>query len=362
MISSLKRALQPSVTDLKAEFKLPGGYEILKAPAKLPTIFNGDKAVVYGIVCSMGKKMFDTAIEGTATLRGMILGKAIEYSIPFQIPKPSKEETGHFAMPMVHHLAAKSLLTDWEAGEGVKQFKTPVKEAIIKLSIDSSVVSAHTAYVAVDEDQGKPIKGAIQTWDVTAMMSQREMSHRFRSVGGVRHSSDGDVMVFYNNWAEPPMGAPLKMNITMAKAKCSLDLLSGPPALHPMKPSSTSTPRHKFEGYRESDSLAPRLQARGFGRLPPLSPPPAKAPPLLHHRFASEDYQECGCVSGHGRVTKTPSDKLSPLISLQQAEGLWKLDTTFAGVISKSLPELEKVCPVGCQGNVRQVWATVLAL
>ena len=46
-------------------------------------------------------------------------------------------------------VAAKSLLKDWEAGEGVKQLKTPAKEAIIKLSIDSSVVSAHTAYVAV---------------------------------------------------------------------------------------------------------------------------------------------------------------------------------------------------------------------
>ena len=47
---------------------------------------------------------------------------------------------------------------------------------------------------------------------------------------------------------------------------------------------------------------------------------------------------------------------------VQQAEGLWKLDATLAGVLSKSLSELEGACPVGCQGDVHQVWATVLAL
>ena len=56
------------------------------------------------------------------------------------------------------------------------------------------------------------------------------------------------------------------------------------------------------------------------------------------------------------------SDKLSALVSLQQAEGWWKLDATLAVVLSKSLPELEAACPVSCQGDVRQVWVTVLAL
>ena len=36
------------------------------------------------------------------------------------------------------------------------------------MSIEFSVVSAHTAYIAVDEDQDKPIEGAIQTWDLSA--------------------------------------------------------------------------------------------------------------------------------------------------------------------------------------------------
>ena len=30
------------------------------------------------------------------------------------------------------------------------------------------MVSAHTAYIAIDENQQKPIEGALQTWDLSA--------------------------------------------------------------------------------------------------------------------------------------------------------------------------------------------------
>ena len=153
------------------------------APSKLPTIFNGDKAVIYGIFKS--NKSYQSALSGTATLcqtKG-----DLKHTIPFEIPAPSKDQ-GTLSMPIVHHLAAKSLIKDWQAGEGLKELpETRRKEAIIKLSIESSVVSAHTAYIAVDEEQDKPIEGAIKTWDVTAMMAYRESYHSgFRFGGGGR--------------------------------------------------------------------------------------------------------------------------------------------------------------------------------
>ena len=78
-------------------------------------------------------------------------------------------------------------------------------------------------------------------------------------------------------------------------------------------------------------------------------------------RIPMEYSKECGHDS---TSVKTHKDKLSSLVSMQQAEGWWKLDATvtLAVVLSKSLPELEAACPVGCQGDVRQVWVTVLAL
>ena len=367
MISSLKRALQPSVTDLKAEFQLAaGGYEILQAPAKLPTIFNGDKAVVYGIVRSKGKKALDSAMEGSATLKGKILGQTIEYSIPFHIPQPvSEEEMGPLAMPTVHHLAAKSLLKDWEAGEGVKQLKTPAKEAIIKLSIDSSVVSAHTAYVAVDEDQDKPIEGAIQTWDVTAVMAQQEMGRGYRfggggGGGGGRGGAFGGGGHMLHAFASN--SAPKRKVKKAGKGSPRSMAFGGPP---PPPPAAAPMPMMSYEsasGYGgPPPPAAPMSMMSGFdsfGGPPP--PPPARL--SARSRDIAVDVQELGHESRRKQDTKIPSDKLSALISLQQAEGLWKLDATLAGVLSKSLPELEGACPVGCQGDVRQVWATVLAL
>ena len=250
-------------------------------------------------------------------------------------------------MPMVHHLAAKSLLKDWEAGEGVKQLKTPAKEAIIKLSIDSSVVSAHTAYVAVDEDQDKPIEGAIQTWDVTAMMAQQEMGrhgyrfggggatnvHKKRKLGG---KAKGRSRVAFYGSPQPAMGASFSASM--------LDLCPKPPIATgtmggPLPPPPTPVTLPPFTA---------------MARMMPASRSARNVP--------SEDVVEYAPESSRRRVTRAPSDKLSALISLQQAEGLWKLDASLAGVLSKRLPELEGACPVGCQGDVRQVWATVLAL
>ena len=184
VISSLKRALQPSVTDLKVEFQVPKQYEVLQAPGKLPMLFNGDKVVVYGIFKpKVNSKTKGIELGGVATLKGRILDQTVEYSIPFQIPKPSEGvEEGSFGMPIVHHLAAKSLIQDWQNGEGLQLFSDKQKK-IIDLSIEASVVSAHTAYIAVDEEQEKPIEGAIKTWDVTAAMAQQEMSQGYLSFG-----------------------------------------------------------------------------------------------------------------------------------------------------------------------------------
>ena len=50
VISSLRRALQPAVTDLSIKFDVPSSFKVYQAPEEIPTLFSGDKVVVY--VCS----------------------------------------------------------------------------------------------------------------------------------------------------------------------------------------------------------------------------------------------------------------------------------------------------------------------
>lgn len=59
----------------------------------------------------------------------------------------------------------------------------------------------------------------------------------------------------------------------------------------------------------------------------------------------------------------TPSSSpLSQLITLQQAEGYWKMDESLAKILSFSVADLKSKCPVDCSSSVELLWATVLAL
>ena len=155
VIRSLKRAFQPAMTDVRVEFKVPGGYEIMQSPQNLPPVFKGEKLVVYGILKAKGSARDGS---GKAVLRGMILGKKLEHSVSFQlVPIPGTAPE----LASIHHLAGRALVKDWES-EGQS------KESVVKLSIESSVISSHTAFVAIDEENSEPISGAMKTWDIRA--------------------------------------------------------------------------------------------------------------------------------------------------------------------------------------------------
>ena len=61
-----------------------------------------------------------------------------------------------------------------------------------------------------------------------------------------------------------------------------------------------------------------------------------------------------------------PKDKaagsLTDLITAQQVNGSWNLNSALAQQVDKSLSDLESACPAECKGAVASVWATVLAV
>ena len=166
VIASLKRALQPAVTDFEVAFDIPSGFQAAQAPAKLPVLYNGDKTTIFGILKSkaLSDDPLHTSLVGSATLRGKVLGQPFEYLLQFSIHEPSASNT--MSQTFVHQLAAKALIQDWQS-------ESSRKKDVIDLSIESSVISSHTAYIAIDEDQDKPIEGAIKVWDVLAATAQQ---------------------------------------------------------------------------------------------------------------------------------------------------------------------------------------------
>ena len=318
VISSLKRALQPSVTDLEVNFDVTSGFDALEAPDKLPTIFNGDKTVIYGIFRSKAAsdQPLEAGVSGTATLKGKVLGVSFEHTIPFEIPAHSDSpDSDSFPMPIVHHLAAKSLIRDWEHKEGWASTapESECKKEIIRVSIESSVVSAHTAYIAVDEDQDKPIEGAIQTWDLSAMMAASE--------GGWGYGG---------------------MAVKSAKNK-----------------KKGAAPRYLVQKARGKAGGIPLASARL--KRSGAAPPPPRSDYNCEGLFKSMPMMKLESAMERGPATARPkssggsaSDDLTQLISIQLAEGFWSLDKV-SSFMKKTIS-----CPI--PGVDPIIWATIIAL
>ena len=98
MILSLKRALQPAITDVSVQFKVPKKYQVMQCPQNLPPVFSGDKLVVYGILKSEAAS--SEIVECTAILMGTLLGEKVKYTVSFTLDSSTKGPS----LPTIHHL------------------------------------------------------------------------------------------------------------------------------------------------------------------------------------------------------------------------------------------------------------------
>ena len=378
------------MTDLEVSFDVTSGFDALEAPDKLPTIFNSDKTVIYGIFRSKAAsdQPLEAGVSGTATLKGKVLGVSFEHTIPFEIPVHSDSpDSDSFPMPIVHHLAAKSLIRDWEHKEGWASTapESECKKEIIRVSVESSVVSAHTAYIAVDEDQDKPIEGAIQTWDLSATMGAGVGAF---GIGGGFNMRGRGGMAF---GGPPP---PQSFNsYASAAVPASRLMLGGPPQ---MQQQSIFAPSFAFGGGGGVGAAslgappppaggmlagpppppAPLMMAAGpppppiarnsaYGAPPPpafaAGPPPPPTDNLISfnsapqfHQVASQRSRSMMQAGVRASSIHSPSNELTQLISLQQAEGFWSLDKV-SSFMKKTIS-----CPI--PGVDPIIWATVIAL
>ena len=342
VISSLKKALQPSVTDVKLTFSVPPGVNVLQSPNKIPPVFNGDKLVMYGIL--KGGK----AMTGTATLSGNILGRPMEHVIEFSVTGGESDD----GMPVVHQLAAKGLIRDWE-GEGDKK-----KDDIIKISTESGVVSSYTAYVAIDEEQDKPIAGALKTWDVTALGSSPTVS--FKSAHGRRLKMAPSLASRSPKGAAPPAKRCAAKKKKYAAASSPI-VITGPVQSHlasshallartRLAKSSAIPPQFAYQNL-SSSAVTDSMESLESSSSDDDSDEECLAPAL---RLKSAARNSSSIRSQPGL-----SSGLSQLISLQAAEGFWILNDSLASLTGVSLSVLKSACPDGVSVNV---WATVLAL
>ena len=300
MIRSLKRALQPAITDVSLKFQVPPKCEVLQSPQNLPPIFNSEKLLLYAVVKS--KTPFKES-KCLAILKGNTLGRKEKYEVPFTLNSTAEVPS----LPVIHHLAAKALISDWES-EGKE------KKSIVDLSIESSVISSHTAFIAVDEESSEPVSGAMKTYDIRARYADS------LSIGS-NESSDSDM-------EDDEEGEEEYMCVQETLEEFSTKRLA--------KEKDTFC---EGELEYELDSWS---EGEGQERV-------------LNQRMVKEEEQ----AAADRRAGLT---NLTKLITAQQANGSWALNSLFAQLMGKSLDALESGCPIERKGTVASVWATVLAV
>ncbi len=323
------------------EFKIDGKPEILQCPQTLPPVFAGEKLVVYALVKAKSDKL-----KGKAVLKGKLLQKSISDTVAFK----SAGAVELSPVSTVHHLAAKALIKDWErSGKDSKE--------IVKLSVESSVISSHTAFIAVDEENLKPIEGALQSFDVRARYSH---SHPMMMRMGAPMMKGGPML---RRSAAPPGGGGGRGGVK--KSKKASPRQSGPPP-PPMSLSmaaeSSSGPPPMVLSMACGPPPPPMASSMACGPPPPTmasrymdvssssGPPPAQM--MAPQIFNSADPNSSSNVVNN----------LSSIIGAQQADGSWKMNSTLALFVGKPLEEVESGCPTECQGVTALLWATVLIL
>lgn len=335
--------MQPSLTDVKVTFDLTSADHAHLVPWTTPTLYDGERIVVYGIV----KRSNDATIEGSVTLSGTIINNKettpISHTISF------KQGEGISGQRVIHHLAAKAWLAEME------NEKKP-KEEIVKLSVESSVVSMETAFVAVDEETSVPINEPLTVY-------QASIENQLSSIRQV-------------------MAMNIDQAITRGEALDNLQLCSED--LNSSASMFKSRAKKKGGGFGFLSGVGSAISSvfswGGGGAT--------NSAPSLEYQQDEEKYEETKEESKVSRRrrnsfekerdergdTPSPEEILTPaqlpatnaidissIILLQQANGSWLLTETLASFLNTTVDALKDGCPTKMCPSL-EVWATALVI
>ncbi|XP_053392403.1 von Willebrand factor A domain-containing protein 5A-like isoform X2 [Mercenaria mercenaria] len=160
VVSLLKCAMQPAITDVNIDWDLPSGVTLVSIPSEPPSsIYAGERLTLFTILKGLGS---NSTAAGSLTLKGQQNGSPVSYRMTFTL---CKEDEICESAP-VHRLATKAqikLLQDMEAEDIL--LLNPIEDAelrqkIVNFSRQGNIVSRYTAFVAIDTE-GKKVSGEL---------------------------------------------------------------------------------------------------------------------------------------------------------------------------------------------------------
>ncbi|XP_065793365.1 von Willebrand factor A domain-containing protein 5A [Muntiacus reevesi] len=154
-LRALKRSLQPVVDDVSLRWDLPDGLSAKMLSPEQTVLFRGQRLILYA---QLTGTMPPAEATGEVCLKYTLQGESLENKVTFSLqPKLDANLT-------IHRLAAKSFLQIKDMG--LRETTAGDKKDVVKVSMESGVISSHTAFIAVNKDLNRPIQGPLSPRDV----------------------------------------------------------------------------------------------------------------------------------------------------------------------------------------------------
>ena len=259
--------------------------------------------------------------------------QVLSFEIELGAQKPS--------LPTIHHLAAKALIKDWQTPCSRRS-----KKEIMKLSIEGSVISSHTAFIAIDEESSGRISGAMKIYDIQAADLSAKLQHLTAYSACI--SAEIDQQSRMLDRMSPHRSQHRSHKSSAGKAKPKGGILSG---LFGSKKKSRKAESQVLANPPPGAAAVPITTSEDFEEKD------RKKDTNSYEIAENEDKPSYATVATAAPTTF--SDTLTALINAQQANGSWVFNPSLAQHLGKPLKELEDACP---KDVMSVVWATVLVL
>ncbi|XP_056403370.1 von Willebrand factor A domain-containing protein 5A-like [Hyla sarda] len=145
VLKALKCALQATVKDIAIDWTLPAGVKVNLISQTPAALFRGQRSIIYATL----KGELNEEAEGEVSLQYKFKDEIFTNQLKFPLKANAKER------PTIHRLAAKNLISQLESDSDTDE----VNKRILETSLQSGVISALTAFVAVNKETKTLVDG-----------------------------------------------------------------------------------------------------------------------------------------------------------------------------------------------------------
>ncbi|XP_069474456.1 von Willebrand factor A domain-containing protein 5A-like isoform X29 [Ambystoma mexicanum] len=318
VLQTLKCSLQPVVKDVSVKWTLPNGLESALLSHLPNAIFRGQRSIIYAQL----KGKIDEAADADVTLEYTFKDEVFRNKLQFTL-RPEAE-----SRLTIHRLAAKAVLRDMERGSDSGQEE--VKKRMLELSLQSGVICSLTGFIAINKDLNQPIQGPLIQRNVP-IYGAFPWSY-------CRGASRQPCMAMSCAPGAATQYKPKKKSRSNVRKKEATESYFAA-----LEGGRGGRQKGADEMEKDSEGAATQYKLKGGSNV--------------RKTKATEDYSAALEVSSD---EEKKTDSVLRLISLQNADGSWTLNTAFAAALGMAEKDLKANTPGKDVDSA--VWATVLAL